>query len=78
MKTQFIIEEQCEEKRRYFYNYIHEKYNLEDKMSSKYMIGSKYPFVVDLKEKTLWVCTSITCLACTKGITINKFIEGKY
>ena len=78
MKTQFIIKEYDKEKRRYFYNYIHEKYDLEDKMDSKYMIGSKYPFVVDLKGKILWVCTSITCLACTKSITINKFIEGKY
>ena len=75
---QYIVEEKDRKQREYFYNYIHGKYEIEDVMDLEYMINNKYPFVIDLKEKTLWVCTSITCLACIKPITINAFIEGKY
>ena len=73
---QYIVE--VKDKREYFYNYIHNKYNIKDVMDIDYMINNKYPFVIDLKEKTLWVCTSITCLACAHIIKVNNFIEGKY
>ena len=74
---QYIVEEKDKRKRKYLYNYIHNKYDIEDVMDIDYMINSKYPFVIDIKEKILWVCTSITCLACTHIITINDFLEGK-
>ena len=41
------------------------------------MINKPYPLVVDLDEKNMWICTSITCLACAAQnkqiISIEEF-----
>ena len=73
MKTQFIVQEHDIIERREFYDYVHENYEIMDKMDPEAMINNHFPFVVDLKEKILWVCNSITCLACAKqnGLIIN-------
>ena len=81
MKTQFIVQEHDIIERREFYNYIHENYEIMDKMDPEVMINDHFPFVVDLKEKILWVCNSITCLAAASQthqiITISAFKENE-
>ena len=73
---QYIIEEKDLNKKKEFYNYIHKKYNLKD-IHNIDMINTPYPLVVDLDEKDIWICTSITCLACAAQnnqiISIEEF-----
>ena len=66
MKTQFIVQEQDERKRELFYNYIHKTYDLKDwyPFDKEKYIKINFPFVIDFKEKSFWVCDSITCCAC--------------
>lgn len=79
MRTQFIVKEISEDKREEFYDYLTSKYNLN--ISYPYnkdsFIKSTYPFVIDFKENKLWICNSITSLACAsqcdKIITIDDF-----
>ena len=81
MKNQYIVAEKDKIEREKFYDYISNKYNL--KMSYPYAKGkfitSNFPFVVDFKENTFWICESITCLACAsqsgKIITIDEFMS---
>ena len=81
MKKQFIVFENDINKRKDFYDYINNRYNLDIcyPYIKDYFIKSKYPFVVDFTENKFWICESITCLACAsqsgKIITINNFIE---
>ena len=75
MKKQYVIEEKNKQKREKFYNYIINKYklNISYPYKKELFINSIFPFVVDFKAKTFWICESITCLACTKIITVNEF-----
>ncbi len=81
MQKQFIVFENDINKRKDFYDYINNRYNLDIcyPYIKDYFIKSKYPFVVDFTENKFWICESITCLACAsqsgKIITINNFIE---
>lgn len=81
MKKQFIVTEHDEIKRKKFYDYISDRYNLDICYSyiKDYFIKSKYPFVVDIKENKFWICESITFLACAsqsgKIITIDDFMK---
>ena len=61
---QYIVNEKGYYKRLTLYKYIHNNYDVKDKMSILYMLKSKFPFVIDTDEKILWVCESITCLSC--------------
>jgi len=77
-RTQYIISESDKVKRKEFYDYIMNKYNYEVIHHSKVeMINSKFPFVVDHKNKVFWVCESITCCAAAASngviITIDEF-----
>ena len=78
MRTQFIVSESDKSKRRKFYDYIMNKYNYEViHHSREHMINSKFPFVVDHKNKVFWVCESIICCAAAAQnrviITIDDF-----
>ncbi len=81
MKKQFIVTEHDEIKRKKFYDYISDRYNLNIcyPYIKDYFIKSEYPFVVDFKENKFWICESITCLACAsqsgKIITIDDFMK---
>ena len=80
-KHQFIVRESDKDKRKEFYEYIHNNYKLKDLFHSKQdMIDyNHFPFVVDFKEKKFWVCTSVACCAAAaqnnKIITIQEFKE---
>ena len=79
MKKQYIVSEKDPKKREDFYNYIINNYNL--KISYPYkkerFINNIFPFVIDFKENTFWICNSITSLACASQnkqiITIKEF-----
>ena len=77
-RTQFIIKESNNKKRKEFYDYIIKKYNYKIVNYTKdEMINSNFPFVVDHKEKVFWICKSISCLAIAAQngliITIDEF-----
>ena len=63
---QYIVSEHDKKKREELYDYICNNYHLEVcyPFSKDAFINSKYPFVIDFKEHILWICESITCLAC--------------
>ena len=81
MRTQFIVEENDIHKREDFYDYIVNKYDLKIlyPYEKERFINSKFPFIVDFKEKNFWVCESITCCAMAAQnhviITIDEFKE---
>ena len=74
---QYLIQEKDITKKKKFYTYIHKKYKLKDMDNLLDMINKPYPLVVDLDEKNMWICTSITCLACAAQnkqiISIEEF-----
>ena len=77
-RTQYMIKESNKNKRKEFYDYIVDKYNFKIIHHNKEeMINSKFPFVVDFKEKVFWVCESISCCAAAQQagviITIDEF-----
>ena len=78
-KEQYMVHDSDIFNRNAFYEYIINKYNLLVRMERDEMVGSKFPFVVDLKDKSFWVCESVTCCACAaqkkKILTIEKFNE---
>ena len=79
MNKQYIVSEKDIKKREDFYDYIINNYNF--KISYPYekdkFIKSIFPFIIDFKENTMWICESITSLACAsqskKIITIDEF-----
>ena len=83
MKTQFIVQEADKRKRKEFYNYILRNYHLKKyyPFRKKYFINSSFPFVIDFKEKSFWICDSITCCACAAQnnsiISIEEFMKNK-
>ena len=79
MKKQFIVQGHGYLERALFYQYIHNNFKIKDMIDKEYMCHSNFPFVVDLKEKKLYILESITCCACAsqakKIININEFKE---
>ena len=79
MRTQFTVQEENKEKRREFYNYIINKYDLKIlyPYEEERFENSNFPFVVDFKEKNFWICDSITCCAAAAAagviFTIDEF-----
>ena len=79
MKKQYIVTESNKDKRSELYDYITNKYDL--KIGYPYekeeFVNSVFPFVIDFKENRLWICNSITSLACAsqcgKIISIDEF-----
>ena len=65
MRTQFIVQEKDKYKRKLFYNFIHETYNLKIcyPFDKDKFIESKFPFVIDFKDNSFWISDSITCCA---------------
>ena len=91
MLKQFIVEEKDKIKREEFYNYIIETYTLKKYYPYKKeaFIKSDFPFVIDFKQKSFWICESITSLALAsqakkiysvqefKNLTENDIINYK-
>ena len=81
MRTQFIVHEHDIVKRRDFYYYIKNKYKFDMHFPyyEKYFINYIFPFVVDFKTKSFWICDSIIGNACASQakiiITIDEFME---
>lgn len=81
MKKQYIVSESNSLKRKDFYDYINNNYSLKIlyPFEKEKFINSKFPFIVDLKRNELWICESITCLACATSnkriITIEEFMR---
>ncbi len=79
MRAQFIVQESNKTKREEFYNYINETFDLDIcyPYDKELFIKSNFPFVIDFKEHSLWICESIACCACAAGakliISINEF-----
>ncbi len=81
MRKQFIVTESDKSKREEFYYYIISKYKLDIcyPYDKNRFIESNFPFVIDFKENSIWICNSITSLACAsqsgKIITIDDFMK---
>ena len=81
MRTQFIVRESDLVKREDFYNYIINSYelNIWYPYEKAKFVNNKFPFVIDFKEKSFWICESITCCACAAQakvmFTIDQFKE---
>ena len=58
---------------------IDNNYKLNKYFTKDYMIHSKFPFVIDFKDNSFWVCESITCCACAaqreKILTPREFFN---
>ncbi len=78
-KTQFIVNVAGKEERIAFYEYIVNTYKLDKyyPFFKRRFIKSNFPFVIDFKEKSFWICDSITCCACaaSQGViyTVDQF-----
>lgn len=78
-RTQFIVLERDKQKRKEFYEYIMKTYKLKKHYPffKRKFINNVFPFVVDFKENSFWVCESITCCACAAQqhvmISIDEF-----
>ena len=81
MRTQFIVRESDLVKREDFYNNIINFYelNIWYPYEKAKFVNNKFPFVIDFKEKSFWICESITCCACAAQakvmFTIDEFKE---
>ena len=80
-KTQFIVNVQGMENRTAFYEYIVNTYELDIwyPFSKIKFIKSNFPFVIDFKENSFWICDSITCCACAAQAkviyTVDQFMS---
>ncbi len=78
-KERYIVKENSISKRREFYNYIINNYDLKLYDTEEHYINNMFPFVVDFKHKKFWICDSITVLRLAedtdKVITIDEFME---
>ena len=78
-KTQFIVNTAGDKNRKAFYEYIVNTYKLNIcyPFIEEKFVKSNFPFVIDFKEKSFWICDSITCCACAaqaKAIyTVEEF-----
>ena len=79
MRTQFIVKDSDKTKRKEFYDYIKKTYNLNNSYPyfKKNFIKNDFPFVIDFKENSFWICESVTCCAAAAQngaiITIDEF-----
>ena len=80
MRTQFIVQEIDKVKRGHFYDYIINNYKfiVSYPFTRKNFQDIVFPFVIDFKEKTFWVCRSVTCLACAAQAKVIITIDGFY
>lgn len=82
MKTQYVIFEKDLKRRRAFVNYIMKHYEIKRNhgQDKEYMINSKFPFLLDLKEKVFFALESITCCARLSQkkqiISIKEFLKS--
>ncbi len=78
-KEQYIVQVSGIDNREYFYELIDNNYKLNKYFTKDYMIHSKFPFVIDFKDNSFWVCESITCCACAaqreKILTPREFFN---
>ncbi len=79
-KEQYMVHDSDLFNRNAFYEYIVNTYaNLKVRMDRDKMVNNKFPFVIDFKDKSFWVCESVTCCACAaqkkKILTIERFNE---
>ena len=76
-RMQFIVEEFNKNKREKFYDYITKKYDLKIiyPYTRERFIDSKFPFIVDFKERNFWVCESVTCSAAAASAHVIISIE---
>lgn len=77
MRTQFIVRVDDKKKREEFFDYICHTYKLKlwYPYNKEEFIASKFPFVVDFKERKIWICSSITCLTCASQAGVIFSIE---
>ncbi len=81
MKKQFMVQEHGIKERWNFYFYIHNNYDIVDHFFNlkEEIESDKFPFVVDFKYNSFWICSSVTCCACAAQrkqiISVNKFKE---
>ena len=77
MRTQFIVNENDIVKRGHFYDYITNNYKFRISYPFKREMFQKirFPFVIDYKDKSFWVCRSVTCCACAAQAGIIQSIE---
>lgn len=81
MKKQFIVEEFDINKRKKFFDYIVNTYDLKllYPFTRERFVSNRFPFVVDFAKKQFWICESITCCAsaatCNSIISIEEFKE---
>ena len=79
MRTQFIVQEHDIKKREEFYNYITTNYDfhISYPFKKELFIESHFPFVVDFKDNSFWVCENVTCCAaaaaCGSILDIEDF-----
>ena len=74
MKKQYFVQAHGYLERALFYEYVHNKFKIKDGYRDKeYMCHSKYPFVIDLKEKYMYLLESIT--SCAMAAQNNKIIN---
>ena len=79
MRDQYIVKENDLNKRREFFNYIVNKYDmiLSYPLYEEEIINSHFPFVIDFKYNSFWICNSISCLAAASSagvvFTIDEF-----
>ena len=52
-ETHKLVDSKEFKKRKEFYDYVHNKYNLKDNYDSSLMLISKSPFIVDLEKSEL-------------------------
>ena len=77
MKTQFIVKESNKKNREEFYNYIKKQYELKNGYPylKRLFINNSFPFVIDFKENSFWICESVTCCACASIQNVMYTIE---
>lgn len=74
MKKQYIVKVDGINNRKLFYDYVKSKYHIDDLVNLN-LLDSNFPFVVDFKKNSFWICDSITCCAC--AVQCNKIISEK-
>ncbi len=72
MKKRYVVSVHGKDSRRTFFKYILENYKLKIDLDIIDLIDdTEYPFVVDFKDKVLWICNSI---CCCRGFAFNNEI----
>ncbi len=77
MRTQFIVRVDDKKERTNFFDYIVDTYdfNIGFPYTREAFTEHNFPFVVDFKERKIWICSSITCLACASQAGVIFSVE---